>query len=341
MIAVMATTGRRLSSLLLALSTSPPEDRVRDVLQAKAGYFSNLVSWATIVVAVGVMFEAVEIVHDIVAWRKRKGRDKRERAELRELSDVFPIDVNREVESHAESKWVKRILRVGLLLVVIGVVGEFRCGAKLEDAHNAIHEYDLGKIAEADTKAGDAAKSAKTAHEEADAVAKVADAQGPRAKLLAKVAPELAEQLAPFAGQRVGLFVCGRQGTPDQETLDGWGVIANILGSDVVSGTAGAKWKEVPTNLNFADGCGAARGLGQGVIVFVSKRASRKTMEAAIALGHGLAEALPPSSYKMPSLIDPDFAKSMVDRGLQDKNAPWVSVGLDPDLVTVLIGAHP
>lgn len=123
--------------------------------------------------------------------------------------------------------------------------------------------------------------------------------------------------------------------------LDTWGVVANILGPDLVSGTAGAKWKEIPTNLNFADGCGAGRGLGQGVGVMVSKRASRRTMEAANALAHGLAAALPPSPNKMPGLIDPDFAKLMVDRGLQDKNAPWVSVGLDPDLITVLIGAHP
>jgi hypothetical protein len=59
------------------------------------------------------------------------------------------------------------------------------------------------------------------------------------------------------------------------------------------------------------------------------------------ALGHGLANALPPSPYKMPSLVDPVFTKLMVDRGFEAKNAPWVSVGLDPDLITVLIGAHP
>jgi hypothetical protein len=235
-----------------------------------------------------------------------------------------------------------------VLLIAIGVTGELGAGIEIASINGAVR----GKSAELRSKsdqlvalvtqeAGDAADSAKTAHKEADAVAKQAAAQGPRAKLLTKAAPELAGELAPFAGQRVGLFVCGRQGTPDQETLDTWGVIANILGPDVVSGTIGAKWKEIPTNLNFADGCGAARGLGQGVIVFVNKSASRGTMEAANALGHGLAEALPPSPNKMPSLVDPDFAKLTVDRGFQDKNAPWVSPGLDPGLITVLIGAHP
>ncbi len=165
--------------------------------------------------------------------------------------------------------------------------------------------------------------------------------QGPRAKLIAKAAPRLAKELALFAGQRVEVFVCGQQGTADQETLDTWGAIANILDADTVSGVTGAKWKLVPTNLNFAEGCGAAKGLGQGIVVFVSKRASKSTMEAANVLGHGLAKALPPSLNKMPTLLDPDFVKLTADRGFQDKNAPWVSPGLDPDLITVLIGEHP
>ena len=203
-----------------------------------------------------------------------------------------------------------------ILLITIGVMGELGVGIKIASINGVLRGESAelrSKNAELRSKsdqllalvtqkAGDAADSAKTAHEEAGAVAKQAAAQGPRAKLLVKVASELARELASFPGQRVGLFVCGRQGTPDQETLDTWGTIANILGPDVVSGTAGAKWEEVPTNLNFTDGCGAARGLGQGVIVFVSKRASSRTMEAANALGHGLAEALPPSPNKMPSL---------------------------------------
>jgi hypothetical protein len=330
-----------LSSLSLAISSV--EDPVRASLQATAEHLSDLVSWATVAVALGVAFEMVEIVHAIVGWTKQKRRERREAIELQELAVIFPSgEVGRETKLHSDDpKWMKLLLRIGIIIVVVGVVGEWRFGTELEDAHNDIHKYDVQKLTSAERIAGDAASSAKIAHEEALAVAKLAAAQGPRAKLLAKVASELAGKLASFAGERVGLFVCGRQGTPDQETLDTWGAIANILGADVVSGTAGAKWKEVPTNLNFADGCGAARGLGQGVIVFVSKRASRRTLEAANALGHGLADALPPSPNKMPSLIDPDFAKLTVDRGYQDKNAPWVAVALDPDLITVLIGAHP
>jgi hypothetical protein len=166
--------------------------------------------------------------------------------------------------------------------------------------------------------------------------------QGPRAKLLNEAAPGLASKLTPFSGQRVSLFVCGDHRSADQETFDTWAAIANILDTGIVSGITGAKWNLVPTNLNFVTvGCGAAKDLGQGVMVFVSKDASRRTMEAANALGHGIANILPPSLNKMPSLVDPTFSKSLVDRGLQDKNLPWISVGLDPDLITVLIGAHP
>ncbi len=66
----------RLSSLSLALA--PLKEPVSDALQAKTGHFSHLVSWATIAVAVGVVFEAVEIIHDIVVWKKGRSRDKRD-----------------------------------------------------------------------------------------------------------------------------------------------------------------------------------------------------------------------------------------------------------------------
>ncbi|HYA24043.1 MAG TPA: hypothetical protein VEF05_07770 [Terriglobales bacterium] len=48
------------------------------------------------------------------------------------------------------------------MLVVIGVVGEWRCGAKLEDAHNAVHAYDLGKIAAIEKEAAQLQKDAES-----------------------------------------------------------------------------------------------------------------------------------------------------------------------------------
>jgi hypothetical protein len=160
--------------MLLLSSISDP---IRDALQARADHLSVLVGWANITVAIGVALEGIEICHDIVAWTKRKRREKRELIVLNELAEIFPVSKARRVtESHSdEPRWVKRLLRIGLIIVVIGVVGEWRCGAKLEDAHNAIHEYDVAKLTGAEKAAGDAATSAKIAHEEADAVKGIAD----------------------------------------------------------------------------------------------------------------------------------------------------------------------
>ena len=146
---------------MFSLATDP----IREALQARADHLSRLVGWANITVAVGVALEGVEIIHDIVTWGKKKRRRRRERIELREIAEIFPAGELRQLkEVHAdEPRWVKRLLRVGLIIVVIGVVAEWRSGAKLEDAHNAIHQHDLEKIAAADEKAGDAATSAKTA----------------------------------------------------------------------------------------------------------------------------------------------------------------------------------
>lgn len=103
----------------------------------------------------GVALEAVEIVHAVVAWRKRKKREKCERIELQELAEIFPSDeARRETQSHSEDpKWVKLLLRLGIILVVVGVVGEWRYGAKLEDAESELrrlpkigNRFDTRKI---------------------------------------------------------------------------------------------------------------------------------------------------------------------------------------------------
>ncbi len=170
MIAPIATIRGYLSSLAPALSALPASDPVRDALQATATHFSRRVALATVVVAIGVALEGVELIHSAVEWIKRLKHRRRDRTELADLGEVFPCGNVRGEASHThEPKWVKVALRVGLILVVIGVVGEWIYGAKLEDAHEAINKYDLGKIAEADRKARDAAESATTAHEEADA----------------------------------------------------------------------------------------------------------------------------------------------------------------------------
>src|ERR1700719_1846624 len=163
MIAPMATIRRRLSSLSLAISSSSIEDPVRVALQGHVTHFSNLVTWSTIIVAIGLVLEGVEIFHDVIAWCKRKRRKNRELANLKEVAEIFPSDEAKgETESHSDHpRWVKRVLRVGLIAVVIGVVGEWRYGAKLEDAHNVIHEYDVAKLTAVEKEAANAEATAK------------------------------------------------------------------------------------------------------------------------------------------------------------------------------------
>lgn len=250
----------------------------------------------------------------------------------------------------------------GPILVVLGIAGDFvfegrafiledrqeeqaqRIVGSLQQQADAVSKEEYGlktKLNFANRESEALQKRLDSTSAELSVLEKDVHAQGPRARLLIGVAPELAKKLAPFAGQRVELFVCGQQGLVDQETLDTWGAIANILGPDTVSGVKGAQWKEVPTNLNWAGNCGASRGLGQGVGVMVSDHAPKRTKDAADVLGHGLAAALPPSPNKMPGIIKEDFTKSTVARGFMPKDAPWAIVAFDPDLITVVIGEHP
>jgi hypothetical protein len=242
---------------------------------------------------------------------------------------------------------------------LIGSLGD-KAGAAEVKAQSALDKSSLAehKAEVATTTASTAETAARKAQDKGDGLTlrmesasrqlgRLEDriaAQGPRAQLLAKVAPELARTLARFAGQRVGLFVCGRRGVTEQETIDAWAVIANILGPDTASGITGARWNEVPTNLNFTGGCGAAKGLGQGIMVSISNGASKRTNEAASVLSDGLTKALPPSPDKMPSIVDADFwqgtLREMKNLGLEDLPAVTMMIN-DPDLIVVTIGEHP
>jgi hypothetical protein len=280
-----------------------------DLQKYRDSYF-DLLLLCTKIVAVGLLLEAPEIVHDVYGIMRRKS------IELRYW--LAPSISRRE---HSVPGWMKILTAIGWLLIVLGVIGEF-----VSEAY--INKYDTALQRLNDTIISEAMKDIIT--------------QGPRSILLAKAAPELKKQLAPFAGQRVDLFVCGRFGSQDGETLSTWGAIASTLNAD------GAKWKVEHGGLEYFDRCSPSGGqpLGQGMMVFVSKRAPTSTMEAAKALGEGLAKALPPSANNMPGIIDPDFTHLMRQKSAAmhltvDKDSPWAIVADDPDLITVLIGAHP
>jgi hypothetical protein len=236
--------------------------------------------------------------------------------------------------------------------LLIGSLSE-KAGAADIKAQSANEKSSL-----AQNKANEAVTSAGEAQEKANNVAKQAEAltgrmegasrklgtleddirvQGPRWRLIAKVAPKATTQLMAFADQRADLFVCGRLGSQDGEMLSTWGAIANMLGHD------GARWKLEHGGLTYFDrGCSPSGGqpLGQGVAVYVNKRASKTAMEAARALSEALGNTRPPVSDKMPNVVDPDFSQRFM-QPIEGKDTPWAMAANDPDLITVLIGAHP
>lgn len=65
---------------------------------------------------------------------------------------------------------------IGWIFIIIGLFGELRAGSKIADLSSSIQECSDAKVREATIEAGDAAASAKTAHDEADAVGKEAAA---------------------------------------------------------------------------------------------------------------------------------------------------------------------
>lgn len=261
-----------------------------------------------------------------------------------------------------------RCMKFFEMLVIIGVLGELVGDGGIFLFSHQLQVISDNEILEANRNAGDAKSSAKAAavaaaraneaagnaqqkvgevEKRADAITARLDsasrdiiAQGPRSVLLAKAAPELVNQLEPFAGQRVTLLLCGEPNAADQETTDTWAAIQNILGTDANFGTSGAKWEFVPTNVVFSNDCGGGQGLGIGLIVWVSKGASKKTMGAAKALSDGFIKTLPPSRDVALILVDPAWAQVFLGRGLSKKD-PRALAGTDPDLVIVRIGAHP
>jgi hypothetical protein len=172
-IAPIATPNNFLSKSLLMLSLLSVADPIRDTLQARVDQLSHWVNWATAAVGAGVALEAIEPIHDLISWIKFR---KRESAHIKELAEVVPVSRNKSTYITSHPVWLKWCGRVGIIMVVAGVVGEWRYGAKLEDAHDAVQKYDLAKLTAADEKAGKAEDSAIKAETAAQGAVDKSDA---------------------------------------------------------------------------------------------------------------------------------------------------------------------
>jgi hypothetical protein len=334
----MATNRRRRSSQSPMLSLSPVSDPVRDVLNAQVRHFSTLVGWATLVVAIGVALEGVEIVHDIIAWWKRKRREERDRSDLTEVVAIFPAgEVRSSAESHSDHpRWVKRFTRIGLIVVVLGVVAEWRCGAKLEDAHNSVHEYDIALL-------GDAAKSAKTAHDEADAVDREykdlktrldaaseqlnwieqrVRAQGPRWFMLVKNKAKFIDDMRPFKDTKLTVLICGG-GVSPPEQLGTEQRLLEFLGKTPIGAnwdTGYGSWHECPNTSS------------NGLEMVLSENAGRDTKKAGETLkdellAFGIATSL--------DVVPLDRAKFMALTFGAD--SPWAKAVQEPNTIFLLV----
>ena len=183
-------------------------------------WWFGVVSCATALVAIGLVCEAPELIHDLIPIVRRIV------AKLRKL----PVESSK----HEAPDWVRVVAFFGWILIVVGVVGEQYAGTKVKDFDANIQECSDAKVREATIDAGDARDSAKTAHDEADAVKKETDelttrlgrasnklddiekavlAQGPRWGLLNRGENDFIEALKPFAGQKATVVICGQDDT--------------------------------------------------------------------------------------------------------------------------------
>jgi len=136
-----------------------------DTLKKTADRDFTFLIWATVLVAVGVLCEAGEVVHELIRWWKERGRKR----------SLVPI-----------------ISGLGLMLVSIGVIGEGIYEAKLGEADTAIRQIDESRA----QAAGDSAVRAQEAAERADAAAKGAQASADTANIAAE---EIQKKVATIA----------------------------------------------------------------------------------------------------------------------------------------------
>jgi len=297
-------------------------------------------SWAVIA---GLVLEGPELVYEMLALVRK----------IQRLRYSIILRENR-------VELAKVAAFVGWFFIVGGLFGELKSGSRIADSNASIQVCSDAKVRAATLEAGSATDSASTAQSKLaevetlfnaldkrmkEASGELAEteqrviAQGPRDKLLRNAAPRLIKALSQFAGQRVKFFVCGEQGDPNQEMIDTWGAISDILVSE-----KGAGWKVAPPNLGFAGSCGAAQGLGQGFLVFVSGNAPEQTKSAAAGLWKELGKVIPLNpAYKLPIVLNDDFVKSTVGNGFTFERAdrPWNIPAFDTGLITVLVENHP
>jgi hypothetical protein len=168
----------------------------------------------------------------------------------------FALLVLFDVLAHLSKNETRKTLleKIGLGFFAVAVLAEIAAypyGQRNDKLSADIIGSLSDKAGRASTKADAASDKSDTTDKKADAIQERLDAasaqlsgieqqvlaQGPRAPLIAKAAPELVKQLLPFFGQKTDLFIWRENSLVyDRDALDTWGAISNVLGD------SGAKW---------------------------------------------------------------------------------------------------
>lgn len=296
-------------------------------------WWFSFTSWATAFVALGLVLEAPELVHGllpilrkILAWLKKS-----------------PIESSKD----KTPDWVKVVAFAGWLLIVGGVVGEHFGGIRVNNLDADIQECSDAKVRAATMEAGDAAISAKIAHDDADAVSKESDAirnhlstaskqltvieetirtQGPRWLILANNAAKFIRDLKPFGGSRITVLVCGG-GVSPIEQLETEQRLLSLLGKP------GSNWAAANWETGYENWRECPNSSSNGLEMAISGNASEGLKKAAKALrdqllGLGIATSLqtvPPEQEQFWAAL-PMGADSLQARAARDPTTIFLLV---------------
>jgi hypothetical protein len=248
----------------------------------------------------------------------------------------------------ASFPWDKFTALAGGILVTIGVAGELLVTYKASRVETQLRENSHRIETFLTQQAGDAATSAKTAHEEADAVKLGADViqkrldkasaqlvdlerqtliQGPRWRLLEANKDEFINALTPFAGQRLVWVRCSDK-TPEGEPYK--------LQQDIFAFLGSAGWKiEAPVSAIWGECTNGATSMGGNLILF-SDAANETVARAARALGNALM-----NSKIYTATTEAQAGHQEVFRQVLGAGSPWELAAQDPTTVVLLIGKNP
>lgn len=305
------------------------DESIKSGLETVRDLYFWLLVISTVVVFVGVVLEEGE------GW-------------MSYLKSVLPL------QPITEYRLIKKLAKLGWILICAGVMGEGVFEVLVARADNAIHSFDEALLNEARKEAGDAATSAKTAHDEADVVGKEADAiqkrldgasrqlseveqqvriQGPRQRLLEDNRDKFLESLKPFAGQRVTVVKCGYALQAEPEQLEQY--LLNLLGVSKASKPNAGWVVESPGYTTWAK-CNTGASAVGGNLVIVSSTADRTVKAAATALNDAL-NRIDISTTQTESTPE---GRQLELQFLGD-DSPWELAIKDPTAVIILIGTNP